>query len=46
MQIESARIRRFQPSDLGDLCRISKQTADNGEDGRAVFGDPRLPGDV
>lgn len=46
MDIESPRIRRFQPGDLDDLYRICLQTADNGQDGTAAFGDPRLPGDV
>jgi len=46
VEIESARIRRFQPGDLDDLYRICLQTADNGQDGTAVFRDPRLPGDV
>jgi hypothetical protein len=45
-EIESARIRRFQPGDLDDLYRICLQTADNGHYGTALFGDPRLPGDV
>lgn len=46
MDSEPARIRRYQPADLGEVYRICVQTADNGRDGTALFRDPRLPGDV
>jgi len=46
VDIESPRIRGFQLGDLDDLYRIYLLTADNGQDGTAAFGDPRLPGDV
>lgn len=46
MDHESARIRRYQRSDLDDLYRVCLQTADSGQDGAALFRDPRLPGHV
>jgi ribosomal protein S18 acetylase RimI-like enzyme len=46
MHGEQIRIRGYQPGDRDDVYRICLQTADNGGDGTAIFGDPRLPGDV
>src|SRR5262249_46893130 len=43
---EQIRIRGYQPDDRDDLNRICLLTAKNGGDGRAIFRDPRLPGDV
>ncbi len=40
------RIRAFAPGDLDEVYRICLLTADNGQDGTAVFTDPRLPGEV
>jgi ribosomal protein S18 acetylase RimI-like enzyme len=41
---EPARIRPYRADDLDDLYRICLQTADSGQDGTSLFGDPRLPG--
>ena len=46
MDCEPARVRRYRPDDLDDLHRICLQTADSGQDGTALFGDPQLPGNV
>lgn len=46
MDCEPARIRAYRPEDLDELYRICLRTADSGEDGTALFRDPRLPGDV
>jgi len=43
---DPALIRPYQPADLDDLYRICGQTADNGQDATAFFGDPMLPGHV
>jgi len=43
---ETARVRRFRPDDLDDLYLICLRTADKGQDGTALFGDPKLPGHV
>ncbi len=39
-------IRQYQSADLDDLYRVCVQTADNGKDATALFGDPMLPGHV
>ena len=44
MDHEPARIRRYQPGDLDELYRFCLQTAKGGQDGTALFRDPRLPG--
>jgi ribosomal protein S18 acetylase RimI-like enzyme len=46
MDREPARIRGYRPDDLDDLYRICLQTADDGKDASALFGDPELPGSV
>ena len=46
MADDPARIRPYQSADLDDLYRICLQTADNGQDATALFGDPMLPGHV
>jgi hypothetical protein len=43
---EPVRIRGYRPEDLGELYRICLLTADSGQDGTALFRDPRLPGAV
>ena len=40
------KIRGYRPTDLGELYRICLLTADSGQDGTALFRDPRLPGEV
>jgi hypothetical protein len=42
----AARVRQFRPDDLDDLYRICLQTAGGGQDGTALFRDPKLPGHV
>lgn len=42
----TAQIRPYHSADLDDLYRICLQTADNGQDATALFGDPMLPGHV
>jgi ribosomal protein S18 acetylase RimI-like enzyme len=39
-----ARIRSYQPSDLDDLYRICRLTADNGGDATPLHDDPQMPG--
>jgi len=46
MQVEQIRIRGYQPADRDDLYRVCLLTSNNGGDGRAIFRDPRLPGDI
>lgn len=41
---ELTRIRPYQPADLDNVYRICLLTADDGEDGTALFGDAKLPG--
>jgi ribosomal protein S18 acetylase RimI-like enzyme len=43
---DQVRIRPYRRNDLDDLYRVCVLTADNGQDGTALFGDPRLPGEV
>jgi ribosomal protein S18 acetylase RimI-like enzyme len=43
---EPAGIRPYRPGDLDDLYRICLETSDNGQDGTALFSDPKLPGQV
>jgi len=43
---KTARVRQFRPDDLDGLYQICLQTADGGQDGTALFGDPKLPGHV
>lgn len=46
MSSEPVGIRAYQPGDLDDLYRICLETSDNGQDGTALFSDPKLPGHV
>jgi ribosomal protein S18 acetylase RimI-like enzyme len=46
MADDVSRIRPYQTADLDDLYRICVQTADDGGDATAFFGDPMLPGHV
>ncbi|MGO8955893.1 MAG: GNAT family N-acetyltransferase [Streptosporangiaceae bacterium] len=46
MERETAGVRPYQPDDLDDLYGICLLTADNGADATALFGDPRLPGEL
>jgi ribosomal protein S18 acetylase RimI-like enzyme len=43
---DPVRIRPYQPGDLEALYRVCLLTADDGEDGTALFRDPDLPGHV
>jgi ribosomal protein S18 acetylase RimI-like enzyme len=43
---EPVGIRPYQPHDLDDLYCICLKTSDNGQDGTALFSDPKLPGHV
>jgi ribosomal protein S18 acetylase RimI-like enzyme len=46
MPDDPAQIRPYRSADLDDLYRICLQTADNGRDATALFGDPMLAGHV
>jgi ribosomal protein S18 acetylase RimI-like enzyme len=43
---EPVGIRPYQPGDLDDVYRICLETSDDGQDGTALFSDPKLPGHV
>jgi ribosomal protein S18 acetylase RimI-like enzyme len=43
---DDVRLRPCRAEDLDDLYRVCLLTADNGEDGTALFRDPRLVGDI
>ena len=46
MADDPAEIRPYRSADLDDLYRICLQTAADGQDATALFGDPMLPGQV
>ncbi|MGI9006669.1 MAG: GNAT family N-acetyltransferase [Streptosporangiaceae bacterium] len=46
MDREPVTIRSGRPGDLDALYRVCVQTADNGQDGTALFSHPELPGQV
>src|SRR5215467_10679791 len=46
MESEQIWIREYRPGDRDELARVCLLTSNNGGDGRSIFRDARMPGDV